>query len=123
MLLVVQKRLCIFIILFEIAAGYYRHGRIDPAPPHYHSGIERPKPYLQAPMTKWGEEKRPYLPEKNPRSPHWSSSHYEAPGRAPMDMWIRVTLDIIAAVLYILFNKFTCLGITFCNVNLPKELA
>ena len=74
-------------------------------------------------MSKWGEEKHPYLPEKHPRSPHWSSSHYGAPGRAPMDMWIRVTLDKIAAVLYILFNKFTCLAITFCNVNLSKELA
>ena len=123
MLLLVHKRLCIFIILFGIAAGYYRHGSMDPAPPNYRSPIERPKPYLQAPMTKWGEEKRPYLPEKHPRSPHWSSSHYEAPGRAPMDMWIRVTLDIIAAVLYILFNKFTCLAITFWTVNLPKELA
>ena len=113
MLLLVHKRLCIFIILFGIAAGYYRHGRIDPAPPHYHSGIERPKPYLQA----------PYLPEKHPRSPNWSSSQYGAPGRAPMDMWIRVTLDIIADVLYFLFNKFTCLAITFWTVNLPKELA
>ena len=113
MLILVQKRLCIFIILFGIAAGYYRHGSMDPAPPNYRSPIERPKPYLQA----------PYLPEKNPRSPHWSSFHYEAPGRAPMDMWIRVTLDIIAAVLYILFNKFTCLAITFWTVNLPKELA
>ena len=122
MLILVQKRLCIFIILFGIAAGYYRHGSMDPAPPNYHSRIERPKPYLQAPMAKWGEEKPPYLPEKHPRSPHWSSSLYGAPGRAPMDMWIRVTLDIIAAVLHILFN-FTCLAITFCKVKLPKEFA
>ena len=123
MLLLVQKRLCIFIILFGIAAGYYRHGRIDPGPPNYRSPIERPKPYLQAPMTKWGEEKPPYLPEKRPRSPHWSSSHYGAPGRAPIDMLIRVILNIFAAVLYILFNKFTCLAITFWTVNLPKDLA
>ena len=121
MLLLVQKRLCIFLILFGIAAGYYRHGSMDPAPTN--SRIERPKSYLQAPMGKWGKEKPPYLSEKRPRSPHWSSSHYGAPGRAPMDMWIRVTLDIIAAVLYILFNKFTCLAITFWTVNLPKELA
>ena len=104
MLLLVQKRLCIFIILFGVSAGYYRHGSMDPAPSNFHSSIERPKPYQQAPMGKWGKEKPPYLSEKRPRSPHWSSSHYGAPGRAPMDMWIRVTLDIIAANK---FNKFS----------------
>ena len=114
--LVVLKRFGIFAILFfEIVAGdYFRQGSKDQSfstgpprhldPSNYYSGIKRPEP-------------RPT------QSPHWSSSHYGAPGRAPMDMWIRVTLDIIAAVLYISFNKFTCLAITFCNVNLPKELA
>ena len=111
--LVVLKRFGIFAILFfemvsSIPPGdppidsdpsnYFRQGRKDQSfstgpprhldPSNYYSGIKRPEP-------------RPT------QSPHWSSSHYEAPGRAPMDMWIRVTLDIIAANK---FNKFSCVS-------------
>ena len=74
--LVVLKRFGIFAILFfEIVAGdYSRQGSKDQSfstgpprhldPSNYYSGIKRPEP-------------RPT------QSPHWSSSHYGAPQRAP----------------------------------------
>ena len=70
--LVVLKRIGIFAILFFEIVSSIPPGDppIDSDPSNYYSGIKRPEP-------------RPYLSEKHPKSPDWSSSHYGAPQRAP----------------------------------------